>query len=134
MDKWQAEFADAQERLPCWLSRLARPRIFFLPRWWPAPVGAWAYLHMVFIGPGLRDAPDDVRRYIVGHEYGHIQANHTLLHFFYWLGALAFVGASGKEAVAEARRYMDQYGETWPAEWLRNHASPEWADYWMRVQ
>lgn len=47
---------------------------------------------------------------------------------------LAFVGASGKEAVAEARRYMEQYGEAWPAEWLRNHASPEWADYWMRVQ
>lgn len=94
MDKWQAEFADAQERLPCWLSRLARPRIFFLPRWWPAPVGAWAYLHMVFIGPGLRDAPDDVRRYIVGHEYGHIQANHTLLHFFYWLGALGFALAA----------------------------------------
>lgn len=56
--------------------------------------------------------------------------------FSFGLGpvALAFVGASGKEAVSEVRRYMALYGETWPAEWLRTHASPEWADYWMRVQ
>lgn len=93
MDDWQSDFAAAQARLPCWLSRLARPRLIFLPSWWPAPVGAWAYLHMVFIGPALRDAPADVRRYVIGHEYGHIQANHTVLHFFYWCAALGFLVA-----------------------------------------
>jgi hypothetical protein len=86
--EWLADFAEAQARLPFWLSPLLRPRMVFLPCWWPNSIGAWSYLQFVFIGAGVLDAPDDVRHYLVAHEYGHIHGNHTVLHFLYWLGAL----------------------------------------------
>lgn len=70
--------------------RLIRPRLVHLPKWWPARFGAWAYLNTAFIGPGLLDATDDVRRYVVGHEYGHIYSKHTLLHLIYALGFASF--------------------------------------------
>jgi len=93
MDDWKMDFINAQARLPHWLSHLIRPRLIFLPGWWLNPLGAWAYLHLVFIGPGLVDAPLAVRRYIIGHEYGHIQSNHTILHFVYWCAVLCFLAA-----------------------------------------
>lgn len=92
--KWQAEFKDAQEQLSR-LSRFIKPRIFFLPRFWPAPFGAWTYLHIVAIGPGLIQAPTKVRRYVIGHELGHIQNGHTYPHYMYllavWFLAISLV-------------------------------------------
>ena len=93
MDDWTTDFVAAQSRLPHWLSKAVRPRLLFLPPWWPAPAGAWAYLHLIFVSHALRDAPTEVRRYIVGHEYGHIQANHTVLHFLYWFAATGLLAS-----------------------------------------
>lgn len=46
---------------------------------------------------------------------------------------LSFVGASGKSAVAEANSVIDEFGDTWPEEWLRRRGLADWADYWRRV-
>lgn len=43
---------------------------------------------------------------------------------------LAFVGASGTTAVKEALAVEREFGERWPAEWLRRAGQPEWATYW----
>jgi len=43
--------------------------------------------------------------------------------------ALAFVGAGSREEIAAARRFHAEYGERWPAEWLRSHNLPDWANH-----
>lgn len=43
---------------------------------------------------------------------------------------LAFVGASGKEDLAQIRRLRAEFGERWPAEWLRKRGCPEAAHIW----
>ena len=88
-NRWLAEFAEAQERLPYGLSPVLRARLVFLPPWWPKRLGAWVYLHWVFIGHGVLEAPDDVRHYLIAHELGH--GAHTILQFLYWLGAFLLV-------------------------------------------
>ncbi|MGH7462269.1 MAG: hypothetical protein ACREMA_14760 [Longimicrobiales bacterium] len=48
--------------------------------------------------------------------------------------ALAFVGASGKEAVDAVRKLKGTYGSNWPEHWMRKHAVPEdWIDYWKTL-
>ncbi|MES2353695.1 MAG: M48 family metalloprotease [Pseudomonadota bacterium] len=93
MNLWKSDFSDIQRRFPCWFTRLIRPRLVFLPAWWPVRYGAWAYCQFIFIAPGLHDAPDNVRRYLLGHEYGHIYCKHTVLHFVYWLGMAGLCSA-----------------------------------------
>jgi Zn-dependent protease with chaperone function len=67
------------------------PKLLFLPTWWPAPTAAFAYFNVIAIGPGLLRAPADVRRYILGHELGHIERRHTLGQVGYWTSVLAAV-------------------------------------------
>jgi type IV secretion system protein VirB4 len=43
---------------------------------------------------------------------------------------LAFVGASGKEDIARIRRLREEFGERWPAEWLREQGCPQAAHTW----
>jgi type IV secretion system protein VirB4 len=43
---------------------------------------------------------------------------------------LAFVGASGKEDLARIRRLRTEFGERWPAEWLRERGCSEAAHTW----
>lgn len=85
MDKWKFELAALVEQSPAFLTRFIKPRLIFLPEWWPTKFNAWAYGPCIFIAPGLKNAPDNVRQYILGHEYGHIYCNHTVLHLTYWL-------------------------------------------------
>ena len=66
-----------------------RPVLLFLPGWWPGRHAAFAYFHVIAIGPGLVGAPAPVRSYILGHELGHIDRHHTLGQVVYWLGVLA---------------------------------------------
>ena len=77
MDEWQTDFAVAQAHLPWWLAKLLWLRLVFLPSWWRlASNGAWAFLNVILVGYGLCNSPTYVRRYITGHEYGHIQWTH----------------------------------------------------------
>jgi type IV secretion/conjugal transfer VirB4 family ATPase len=43
---------------------------------------------------------------------------------------LAFVGASGKEDLARIRHLRHQFGERWPAQWLRERGQPSAAHLW----
>jgi type IV secretion system protein VirB4 len=43
---------------------------------------------------------------------------------------LAFVGAGGKDDIALARRFLAEYGERWPEQWLRQRGLQGAADYW----
>jgi type IV secretion system protein VirB4 len=44
---------------------------------------------------------------------------------------LAFIGASSKNDLLRARNMIAEYGDRWPAEWLRERGLGEWADYWL---
>ena len=84
--EWRNEFAPlVGDR------RGLRPVLFFLPDWWPGRHAAFAYFNVIAIGPGLVGAPEPVRRYILGHELGHIDRHHTNGQVLYWLGVLAAV-------------------------------------------
>jgi Zn-dependent protease with chaperone function len=84
---WRAEFA----RLVAPPRRPFRPKLVFLPAWWPSPNVAFAYFHVVAVGPGLLRAPVQVRNYVLGHELGHIERRHTLGQVGYWISVLAAV-------------------------------------------
>ncbi len=45
--------------------------------------------------------------------------------------ALSFVGASGKDDIANMRRMMAAHGDAWPAEWLRSRGLGQAADEWL---
>jgi type IV secretion/conjugal transfer VirB4 family ATPase len=47
---------------------------------------------------------------------------------------LAFVGAGGKADITLARQFMAQYGELWPAQWLRHRGLDGAAEYWLSCQ
>lgn len=85
MNNWNFELATLANKSPAFLTRFIKPSLIFLPIWWPVKFNAWAYGPYIFIAPGLRDAPDDVRQYIIGHEYGHIYCGHTISHILYWM-------------------------------------------------
>jgi type IV secretion system protein VirB4 len=46
---------------------------------------------------------------------------------------LSFVGASSKEDILKARGMMREYGDNWPAQWLRSRGLREWAEYWEKL-
>ena len=43
--------------------------------------------------------------------------------------ALSFVGVSSREERQLAEDIMDQYGETWPIQWLRMRGLEDWAAF-----
>ena len=45
---------------------------------------------------------------------------------------LSFVGASSKAHLQRARELIAEYGEIWPAHWLRERGLPQWADEFKR--
>jgi len=48
--------------------------------------------------------------------------------------ALSFIGAGGLEDIERCDQFIKEYGDQWPAEWLRSRGLAEWADYWRNVQ
>ena len=47
---------------------------------------------------------------------------------------LSFVGASSKEDILKARGMMREYGDNWPAQWLRSKGLREWAGHWEKLR
>ena len=47
--------------------------------------------------------------------------------------ALSFVGVNGRDDREAAERFMDEYGEAWPCEWLKSKSVPDWAEYYNQL-
>jgi type IV secretion system protein TrbE len=47
--------------------------------------------------------------------------------------ALSFIGASSKDDIAKVNQLAQQYGDSWPAEWLRSRGLADWAEYWKTI-
>lgn len=91
MQEWNRDLAEIRVALPCKLARCVVPRIIVLPTWWPAQHGVWIYFCVIFVGRSVVNAPTDARRYLIGHEYGHIYCGHVLLHYAYWMAVSGLV-------------------------------------------
>ena len=48
--------------------------------------------------------------------------------------ALSWVGVNGREERQIVESVMDQYPETWRAEWLRLKGLPQWAEYFKTLE
>lgn len=77
--------------------RALPPKLVILPAWWPwHGYGAWSYMRYILVSRELvQDAPETVRRYVLGHELGHIRFGHTALNYMYLFTSLAFILATG---------------------------------------
>ncbi|MGK9451706.1 M48 family metalloprotease [Acidithiobacillus caldus] len=71
------------------------PKLVTLPAWWPFHgYGAWSYMRYIIVSRELlRDAPGSVRRYVLGHESGHIRFGHTALNYMFPLTSVLFAVA-----------------------------------------
>ncbi|MBU2753042.1 M48 family metalloprotease [Acidithiobacillus thiooxidans] len=77
--------------------RHIHPKLMMLPAWWPwQGYGAWSYMRYILISGKLaKDAPPSVRRYVLGHELGHIRFGHTALNYMYPVTSVLFLTAMG---------------------------------------
>jgi type IV secretory pathway VirB4 component len=57
----------------------------------------------------------------------HSSLGRRLFQFALGPAALAFIGAGSKEDVLAARLMIAEFGERWPAEWLRARGFGEWS-------
>lgn len=83
-EEWKIMFKGIQRAFPSKLARALRPRVVFLPdyrrlKWRKIRYGSFNLLNVVFLGSGLNDAPEFVRPWVLGHEYGHVVHGHGLL-------------------------------------------------------
>lgn len=71
------------------------PKLVTLPAWWPFHwYGAWSYMRYIIVSRELlMDAPESVRRYVLGHESGHIRFGHTALNYMFPVTSVLFVTA-----------------------------------------
>ena len=88
-EAWEADLAALMTRdlaAPGWRSvfRAIPTKLKVLPVWWPVHYGAWSYMRYIIISHHLQtDAPQVTRRYVLGHELGHIRYGHTALNYLY---------------------------------------------------
>jgi type IV secretory pathway VirB2 component (pilin) len=96
-EDWEADLAALVGRdlsAPGWrhLFRALPARLKVFPAWWPVHYGAWSYMHFIIISDHLkRDAPPITRRYVLGHELGHIRHGHTSLNYLYPVLAAIYI-------------------------------------------
>lgn len=67
------------------------------------------------------------------HYYLKSPMGRRLFGFDFGPVALSFIGTSGQDDIRHAKHLMDQHGQRWPAEWLRQRGLGDWADYWERI-
>lgn len=88
-DAWEADLTTLMARdlaAPGWrgVFRVIPAKLKVLPAWWPVHYGAWSYMRYIIISRHLQeDAPQVTRRYVLGHELGHIRYGHTALNYLY---------------------------------------------------
>lgn len=88
-DDWETELATLIAKdlaAPGWrrVFRAIPAELKVLPSWWPVHYGAWSYMRYIIISHRLKnDAPPVTRRYVLGHELGHIRYGHTALNYLF---------------------------------------------------
>ena len=87
---WQYELNKMIAKKPWLLGRWLKPRIIFYPNFFPAYY-PMTILHFIFVGKGMKDCPDYVRKYVLAHEYGHIYRLHNLPSYFHYLLLLGVI-------------------------------------------
>jgi len=88
---WSTDLAAISARRPTQWARLVTPRVFVLPRMLTrSRLGAWTLYHWIFITPAQASCPTEVRRYILGHEYGHILCGHSRLQWLWLVGSILY--------------------------------------------
>lgn len=93
-ETWKTELQAMEAKRPSAWSRFVRPRVVVLPRSLTGSrLGAWTLCHLIFVTEAQAACPPKVRRYVLGHEYGHIVCGHAALQWA-WLasGALSLLG------------------------------------------
>ena len=101
MDEWEVELKWALTRVALAQRPLLRPRIIKLPSWLTSGYGAWTLFHIVAITEQQASCPSQVRRYIIGHELGHLCGGHYLLQYFWVFAEIIFLlGAALASAAA----------------------------------
>jgi type IV secretion system protein TrbE len=63
------------------------------------------------------------------HYYYVSPLGRRLFQFSLGPAALAFIGAGSKDDVLSARRMIEEHGDDWTLEWLRNRGLDDWAEY-----
>jgi len=98
---WTSELEHALQRMPRRERLYFRPRLIKLPAWFASGYGAWTLLGVVLITDTQAGCPADVRRYVVGHELGHLCGGHQYLQYLWILAqGLLLVGAAVAPAAA----------------------------------
>ena len=68
------------------------------------------------------------------HYYYTSPLGRRLFSFGFGGVALSFIGAGGLEDIERCDRFQEDYGQDWPAEWLRSRHLGEWAEFWKRTE
>lgn len=93
-EAWKTELQAMEAKRPSAWSRFVRPRVVVLPSFITGQrLGAWTLCHLIFVTEAQAACPPRVRRYVLGHEYGHIVCGHAALQWA-WLasGLLSLLG------------------------------------------
>ena len=96
-EAWEADLAALMAQdfaAPGWrrVFRAIPVKLKVLPTWWPVHYGAWSYMRYIIISQHLKeDAPPVTRRYVLGHELGHIRYGHTALNYLYPVLAAIYI-------------------------------------------
>lgn len=73
----QAEYTEIRGKVPSKLAVLSSPKLLVLPDRFMAKLGGAAAIYFwLCVSPTLLKAPQDVRRAIIAHEWGHIASGH----------------------------------------------------------
>src|SRR5205807_9231130 len=68
------------------------------------------------------------------HYYVVSKLGRRLVDFGVGKVALAWVGVNGREERQIVEGVMNQYAESWRAEWLRLKGLPQWAEYYQSIE
>lgn len=88
----QAEYDELQRRRPSRLALLASKRVAVLPDWALRLYGGAAVLYRwTCVSRSMLDAPADIRRALLAHEWGHIARGHYLAALAALILLLAYI-------------------------------------------
>jgi Zn-dependent protease with chaperone function len=100
MEFWNTDLQAALKRKSRWWMRgRLSPKIVVLPRLWTG-YGAWTLFGKIYITRKLTGCPEHVRKYIIGHELGHLYGGHVYLQaLFFFSYSMLVAGELSHSAI-----------------------------------